>query len=158
MNVYEVRDPAIKRSIAASVLADLPEWFGIPESTAEYVRESADMPFFALCAQGDHAGFIALKETSPVTAEIYVMGVKKRLHHTGAGTMLFHAFCAYALQHGYQYAQVKTVAAGYYAEYDATRLFYEHLGFCPLEVFPTLWDEWNPCLVMVMKLQQMHST
>ena len=36
--------------------------------------------------------------------------------------------------------------------FDRTRLFYEAMGFRALEVFPTLWDEWNPCLVMVMKL------
>lgn len=152
MHVYEVTDPTAKRRIAASVLADLPEWFGLPDSTAEYARESARMPFFALRDGNEDAGFIALKETSTSTAEIYVMGVKKRLHRTGAGTMLWGAFCSYAVSHGYQYAQVKTVAAGHYAEYDATRMFYEHLGFCPLEVFPTLWDVWNPCLIMVMKL------
>ncbi|OSP57565.1 GNAT family N-acetyltransferase, partial [Enterococcus faecium] len=27
-------------------------------------------------------------------------------------------------------------------------------GFSRLEVFPNLWDEWNPCLVLVKKLEQ----
>ncbi|MFP9213188.1 GNAT family N-acetyltransferase, partial [Enterococcus faecalis] len=32
--------------------------------------------------------------------------------------------------------------------------FYESLGFSRLEVFPNLWDEQNPCLVLVKKLEQ----
>ena len=140
-----------KRRIARAVLEDLPEWFGIPESTEEYIRECASMPFFAVMEDGDAAGFMALKETSPFTAEIYVCGVKKRLHRCGAGSALFGAFRDYAARCGYEYIQVKTVAAGHYPEYDATRMFYEHLGFRALEVFPILWDESNPCLIMIMK-------
>lgn len=141
-----------KCMIARDILSDLPEWFGIPESTEEYIRESGSMPFFAAIQDGEAVGFMALKETSQYTAEIYVCGVKKRLHRCGAGSALFLAFCSYAAEHGYEYAQVKTVATGCYPEYDATRLFYEHLGFRALEVLPTLWDECNPCLIMVRRI------
>jgi hypothetical protein len=34
----------------------------------------------------------------------------------------------------------------------ATRLFYEAIGFLPIEVFPTLWDPWNPRLLMLKRL------
>lgn len=30
--------------------------------------------------------------------------------------------------------------------------FYKSLGFKEFEVFPTLWDEWNPCQIYVMYL------
>ena len=144
--------PEERIRIARAILSDLPEWFGIPESTEEYIRESGGMLFFAAIQDSEAVGFMALKETSPYTAEIYVCGVKKRLHRCGAGRALFAAFRDYAATHGYEYVQVKTVAAGYYPEYDATRKFYERLGFRALEVFPTLWDEANPCLIMVQKL------
>lgn len=52
----------------------------------------------------------------------------------------------------YAYLQVKTVDEGHYKEYDQTIAFYKKYGFKKLEVFPTLWDAWNPCLVMVMKI------
>lgn len=152
MHITMIESPADRRAIARTVLADLPEWFGIPESTEEYIRQSAGMPFFAAREGEEPMGFMALKETSPQTCEIYVCGVKKRFHRQGAGSALFAAFTAYAREQGYRFVQVKTVAAGRYPEYDATRLFYEHMGFCALEVFPTLWDEWNPCLVMVKSL------
>ena len=48
--------------------------------------------------------------------------------------------------------QVKTVQMGKYKEYDKTNCFYLSLGFKEFEVFPTLWDEWNPCQVYVMGL------
>ena len=36
--------------------------------------------------------------------------------------------------------------------YDNTNKFYISLGFKEFEIFPTLWDEWNPCQVYVMAL------
>ena len=41
---------------------------------------------------------------------------------------------------------------GKYESYDATNRFYQALGFKELEVFPTLWDPWNPCQVYVMAI------
>ena len=149
MHVVEIQTAEEKRRIAREILENLPEWFGIPESTEEYIRESGSMPFFAAIQDGEAIGFMALKATSPYTAEIYVCGVKKRLHRCGAGSALFAAFRDYAAHHGYEYMQVKTVAAGCYPEYDVTRMFYERMGFRALEVFPTLWDACNPCLIMV---------
>lgn len=47
MHIAEIQTAEEKRRIACEILADLPEWFGIPESTEEYIHESASMPFFA---------------------------------------------------------------------------------------------------------------
>jgi hypothetical protein len=38
--------------------------------------------------------------------------------------------------------------------YDLTNAFYVSCDFYVLEVFPTLWDEWNPCQVMVHHLER----
>ena len=61
---------------------------------------------------GRPVGFIALKETSPATAEIYVMGVLLHLHHDGIGRALYSVFEKYAREHGYLFIQVKTVRKG----------------------------------------------
>lgn len=152
MTITFVRTPEEKKTAAAHILHDLPAWFGIPESIEEYIRESARMPFWLAEEAGEPLGFIALKETSPYACEVYVMGVVERLHRQGVGRSLMQALEAYAIAEGYEYLQVKTVAGGCYEEYDRTRLFYEGCGFRPLEVFPTLWDEHNPCLIMVKRL------
>lgn len=143
-----------KMEIAGVILADLPEWFGLPESTAEYINECRTMPFLAAFTDEEPAGFIALKETSPYTAEIYVMGVKKAYHRSGIGKMLFQAFYAFAKEHGYSFLQVKTVQKGHYAEYDHTGEFYRKMGFLEFECMETLWDAWNPCQIFVMAVEK----
>ena len=144
-----ITDPQEKERIAAEVLASLPDWFGIPESTAEYIRESRSMPFWAAVEAGEAAGFIALKATGPRTSEIYVMGVKPEDHRRGMGRALWEAFREFARNQGFRYAQVKTVRRGCYEIYDRTNDFYESIGFEELECFSELWDECNPCQVYV---------
>lgn len=141
-----------KAEIAADILADLPEWFGLPESAAEYIEKSRKMPFWAATENGKAVGFLALKETSPHTAEIYVMGVKKYYHKGGIGRGLFEAFHSYAKKQEYSYLQVKTVQEGHYKEYDRTIVFYKKMGFVEFECFPELWDEWNPCQILIRKV------
>ena len=51
---------------------------------------------------------------------------------------------------GYSFIQVKTVQMGKYKSYDDTNRFYISIGFKEFEVFPTLWDKWNPCQIYVM--------
>ena len=79
------------------------------------------------------------------------MGVLKNYHRSGVGTLLFNALENYA-KSKYKFLQVKTVDEGKYDEYDLTVSFYKKVGFSKLEVFPTLWDKWNPCLIMVKNI------
>ena len=65
-------------------------------------------------------------------------------------------YVGYAYEKGYSFLQVKTVQMGVYEEYDRTNRFYLSLGFQEFEVFPTLWDEANPCQIYVMVLEKNH--
>lgn len=145
-----LEDPARKSAAAKQVLTDLPQWFGIAESTAQYVRDCAQLPFWAAFCRQEPVGFIAGKPTSEKTLEIYVMGVCRQYQGCGIGTALFMLLRSWAKAQGYAYLQVKTVQEGHYDCYDKTNAFYRRLGFCPLECFPTLWDAWNPCQVYVL--------
>ena len=49
--VKAIACPEERERIAAQVLAALPDWFGLPESTAAYVRDSRDLPFWT-CPSG----------------------------------------------------------------------------------------------------------
>ena len=149
MNIRFIENMEEKESISRTILTQLPEWFGLPDSTKEYIQNSKDMPFWACFEEDKPIGFVVLKETSEFTAEIYVMGVLKEYHRNGIGRLLYETFEQYAKEQGYQFVQVKTVKKGRYKEYDITNAFYEKLGFKEFECFPTLWDEWNPCQVYV---------
>jgi ribosomal protein S18 acetylase RimI-like enzyme len=150
--IKEINSAIIKKEIASQVLNDLPEWFGIPKYTNDYIEKSESMPFYAAYDEQEAVGFIALKETSEYTIEIFCMGVMKKSHHLGYGKALVHVAKTYAVQKGYKFLQVKTVEEGTYDNYDKTNAFYKACGFYVLEVFPSLWDKQNPCQVMVKSL------
>ena len=150
--VKEIIDKKEKEIIAREVLNDLPEWFGIPESTENYIKESQAKPFLAIFYKDELVGFIVLGASSPALFEIFVIGVKKMYHHHGAGRELNQAYEDLAKSLGYTYTQVKTVQSGHYDEYDITNKFYKAVGYKELEVFPDLWDESNPCQIYVKYL------
>jgi ribosomal protein S18 acetylase RimI-like enzyme len=144
-----IEEQNLKKEISKTILDDLPEWFGIPEYTQEYINKSSTLPFFAAFVDDNPVGFISLKKTSDVTAEIYCMGIKKQFHRNGLGKLLHEAFEKYAQRNNFKFLQVKTVQFGKYSSYDKTNLFYKSIGYYELEVLPTLWDEWNPCQILV---------
>ena len=69
-----------RSQLVAKVLADLPEWFGLPDSTQEYIDQASDRVCFQA---GEGWGFITLQETSPVCLEIHCMGVLKAYQGQG---------------------------------------------------------------------------
>ena len=142
-----------KRKISREVLEALKEWFEVDESREQFIRESADQPFWAEMEGDDPAGFLCFKETGKETMELAVMGVKKDFHRHGVGRRLFAAAKDYAAAQGYSFIQVKTVRSGMYEDYDKTNEFYKSLGFKELEVFEEYWDAANPCQVYVMSLK-----
>ncbi len=145
-------NPDEKDAAARLVLEALPEWFGMAQAREAYIRESRNQPFFAAVENGEPIGFLCLKQTGKATVELAVMGVLKPWHRKGYGRALVRAAMDWARLQGYGFMQVKTVQMGRYPEYDATNRFYQSLGFQEFEVFPTLWDEWNPCQVYVLAL------
>ena len=146
--IRRIECPEEKMGIARSVLVKLPEWFGIPESTAEYIAGCAQLPFWA----ADESGFIAMRRTGEYAAEIYVMGVIPECHRKGVGRRLFEALREEARRQGLEYLHVKTVQMGKYEIYDRTNLFYKSLGFRELECIPELWDAANPCQLYIMRI------
>lgn len=149
LEIKKVEDKDIKEKVAREILYDLPEWFGIPESTESYITDSQDMPYLAAYADSKLAGFIVLNATSPDTADIFVMGIKKEFHRKGIGRKLYEAYESMAKDLGYSYSQVKTVQSGHYDEYDITNKFYQSMGYVELECFPEMWDSWNPCQIYI---------
>lgn len=99
--VREIIDKKEKENIAREVLLDLPEWFGLPESTENYIQESQAKPFLASFFNDELVGFVVLGASSPDCVEIFAMGVKKKFHHHGAGRELNNAYEDLAKSLGY---------------------------------------------------------
>ena len=152
MNITKLTNNTEKQTITRLILEALPDWFGIPEAREEYIEGSKNNIFFCAYDEDTPIGFLYIKETGNATAELACMGVLKEYHRRGIGRALFEHAKNAAKEAGYSFLQVKTVQMGKYADYDNTNRFYLSLGFKEFEVFPTLWDERNPCQVYVMAL------
>ena len=153
-----IEDADERRKISRSILESLTDWFEVDESREQYIKESADQPFWASVDGDVYEGFLCLKETGRTTMELAVMGVRKECHRKGIGRRLFAAAKDYASMHGYEFIQVKTVKSGVYEDYDITNRFYQSLGFRELEVLADYWDEANPCQIYVMSLKSAINT
>jgi GNAT superfamily N-acetyltransferase/predicted nucleotidyltransferase len=150
IDVREVQDPAERSRLCERVLRSLPEWFGIEEATAAYIRDVAELPTFAAAEDG----FLSLKLHDPRAAEVYVMGVRPGRHRRGIGRALLRTAEDHLRARGVEYLQVKTLGPSREDErYARTRAFYEACGFVPLEELRGLW-EGNPALVLVKRLDR----
>ena len=148
-SVRTVDAPEERSALCRHVLEALPDWFGLPDAVERYVRDVAALLVLAV----DDVGFLALKTHTDAAAEIYVMGVLPERHHAGIGTALVAEAESLLRGLGVEYLQVKTLGPSRPDEhYAATRRFYEARGFRPLEELTAVWDEENPCLIMVKRL------
>ncbi|MCL2344175.1 MAG: GNAT family N-acetyltransferase [Firmicutes bacterium] len=159
MEIRQITDPEKKAKICETILRALPDWFGVESSLMEYVAGVGDKPFFAAFdgnPKSDEAiGFAAIKRHSFYTAEVYVMGVLAPYHRQGIGRALIAECEGYWRDQDGEFLTVKTVdESGGYEEYHRTLKFYLAMGFRPLEVFPTLWDKCNPCLMLGKYISQ----
>ncbi len=150
MRIILIENDEEKMNITRNILESLSNWFGIPEAREEYIRNSMGNIFICALENEKKTGFLYLKQTGKDTVELAVMGVLKEYHRKGIGRALFQRAKKIARENDYSFIQVKTVQMGKYEDYDNTNRFYISLGFKELEVFPTLWDERNPCLIYVM--------
>ena len=75
--IEAVKDEDQKMAVVAEVLKDLPEWFGIPESTQAYIEGAKDLQVWATFQESNLLGFVSLSYSSEDCAEIDCLGVKK---------------------------------------------------------------------------------
>ena len=149
--IEEVKEEKQKMIAVSEVLKDLPEWFGIPESTQAYIEGAKDLRVWAAYQESDVVGFISLSYSSEDCAEIDCLGVKKSFQGQGIGSQLLATLESEARKQ-VDYLQVKTVAEGSNKDYDRTNVFYRSVGFKKLEIFPQLWDPQNPCQILIKKI------
>ncbi len=134
-------------------MRSLPDWFGIEEAIVNYVAEIDHLPTFLAGDADGTVGFVSLKQHNPYSAEVYVMAIRPEAHRQGVGRALIEQAQEWLKGQEVEYLQVKTLGPSHSdAGYAKTRAFYAAVGFRPLEEFTRIWDEWNPCLIMVQRL------
>lgn len=142
--------PAGSGADCASILAEIPEWFGMPQSNANYARLAEEGPAYVVEVDGRAEGLMILKPHFDSAVEIYFLAVRPGRHRKGIGRALVEAANALAAERGAAYVTVKTLGpSAQYEPYARTRAFYRGVGFLPLEEFTENWDPENPALFMV---------
>ena len=145
-------DRAVPNDVAR-LLATVPEWFGQPDSNAEYVEAARTTETWTV-RDGDGAvvGAALVDRHFPHVAEIHLIVVDRAFHGTGVGTAMLAAIESESIGRGVSLLEVKTLGASHPdVGYACTRDFYENWGFLPLEE-TDLWGEGTPCLIMVKPL------
>ena len=147
-----ISNPSVQhKQVAKRILADLPEWFGIPESTQQYIEAAGNQ--LCLLAQNAHGyiGFMSLIETAE-SFEIDCMGVFKCYHNQGVGLSMMSTLKEFVRQKEKSALLVKTLSEGHPSiEYAKTRTFYEKMGFMKCH-YLDIWSEGLPCLEMRYQL------
>lgn len=146
----------IRRSAGAecaSILSELPDWFGIPESNVAYAKSAERGPTWVAEDADEVLGVMVLTDTGFSAIDVHLLAVRPHRHRQGVGKALIDEARAFAHRSGKPFLTVKTQgpSAGYEA-YDRTRAFYAGVGFKGLEEFTEIWGPENPCLIMVMPL------
>ncbi len=151
---YQITGPELEKSaLCTPILRALPDWFGIEESIQNYSVEIDRLPTLLAHVEDQTIGFLTLKLHNPYAAEVYVMGIRQEMHRQGIGQALMSAAEEWLRAQNVEYLQVKTLSASHPdIHYARTRNFYLSVGFRPLEEFKLLWDEHNPCLILIKRL------
>jgi ribosomal protein S18 acetylase RimI-like enzyme len=138
----------------AALLATVPEWFGIPASNTNYLRNLSILPSWVALAETRVVGAITLEQHFPTSYEVHFMAVRRDLHRRGVGRALLSHLESEAVLRGGGWLHVKTLAPSDPDEFYArTRAFYQAMGFTPLFASETLFgDPQNPALVLVKLL------
>lgn len=137
------------------LLRSLPQWFGIEHSLLEYVDDARTLPTYVVRDHDSGAvvGILLLKHHFSASAEVHLMAVDPLRHRQGVGRALLRSAETDLRADGVRFLQVKTLSDSHPDDnYALTRQFYLAEGFTPLEEFADLWDEGNPCLLLVKSL------
>lgn len=152
--ITEITDNNLKSKYTKEILELLPEWFGNKQALHDYIEAVKLYPFWTAFSETDQClGFFSVKIHYQSTGDIFVCGVHPAYHHMGIGKSLYKTAEKYFIQHNCKYVIVKTLSDSVHFEpYAKTRKFYKSVGFESLITLTEMWDEYNPCLIMIKSL------
>lgn len=151
LNIYRVINIQEKSKIVEDVILDLPDWIGVAENMEKYIEDAKRLPLWVAKNNEDIIGFIMLEKSSKDTCQLHAMGIKKIYQNLGVGKKLYYILEEEAKE-DYQYIQAKILEGDNKKHYNQTIGFLKSLGFKKLETSKTIWDDWNPVLVMGKKI------
>jgi GNAT superfamily N-acetyltransferase len=136
------------------ILAGLPQWFGIPDDNAAYVRHVEENPTWSAATDdGTVVGILDVICHFAEAYEVHVMAVDSAMRGVGIGSAMLSAAETSIKARGGRLLEVKILGFSDADEgYAGTRAFYIAQGFVPMEELD-LWGPDNPALILVKPLE-----
>jgi GNAT superfamily N-acetyltransferase len=136
IKIEPLDDATKKAELCGRLSAELPMWFGRPESNVAYMRGIATRNCYVAEQDKTIAGLIALDYHFGTTCNVWWLGVRPSFHRRGIGRALVERALQEAQGRGCRYLAVETMSPRAKSqEYDLTGRFYLALGFEPLIEF-----------------------
>lgn len=134
-----------------SIATELRQYF-TDEAIATIGEDLRKHSLYVAMDSDEVVGFVTIQRKNTNVAEILWMAVKLARQHGGIGSAVVDRVAADLRAQGIRLLEVKTLAedAGY-PPYEATRRFYEKMGFIHLETIDPYpgWEPGNPCAIYV---------
>lgn len=138
-----------------SLIAALPEWFGIPEANASFLEGLATTPSWVALLGEDVVGAVTLEQHFEGSFEVLFMAVRPEHHRRGIGRALLARAESEARARAGCLLHVRTLAPSHPdPSYARTRAFYTAMGFVPLFESTAFWGPANPAVVLVKPLRR----
>lgn len=134
----------ISEKLCRKIIADLPEYFGLPECNEEYAKGVRSRINFAIAEKENFIGLLSLDFPYPTNSNIYWMGILRKYQSMGLGQLLLNQAVAFAKGKSAKTMTVETLAPFESdANYRKTYEFYAKVGFKPLFNLKPKGYEWN---------------
>lgn len=153
VELVEIHDPGERGRICAAIIKTLPDWFGLPDANAGYIKGvEAKAAFVVKDEDGACIGMLSLNHPYPTNCDIYWIGVRPEFHRKGIGKLLLDAALARATELGCETMTVETLSdTDPDPGYGRTRAYYTAMGFKPLFELRPHGDA-NPMLYMLKNI------
>jgi len=123
-------DSAVKRGIQQTLTALLPDWFNQGDASLKYAEKAEVLPGYVAWLDGEAKGLLLYKQHAAIAAEIFWLAVDPGCHRSGIGRALVSAARDAARRDGLRFLVVWTLhSSSKQKPFEATRLFYEGVGF-----------------------------
>jgi GNAT superfamily N-acetyltransferase len=144
MITIEIIPPDLAEELCRKIIADLPEYFGLPEVNEHYAIGVRSQVNLAAKVDKKYVGLISIGFPYPENANIYWMGILRKFHRAGIGQILSTSAFREAKNRGAKTISVETLSPKEADEnYLMTYNFYKSLGFSPLFNLKPSGYEWN---------------
>ncbi len=130
VSIARETDAASSRRVLETLTRRLPEWFGQGQANRHYAEQAKILETWVARIDGQAVGLLLIKRHSPVSAEVYWLGVDPAHHRQGIGRALIGAVERQLRKEKIRFLFVMTLhPEDPYEPYRRTRLFYERMGF-----------------------------